>query len=173
MAIIRNGYLWTCQHVGLNSADGTYSGDQTGSSVNRSGIQWWKLQLNSTGTPLTYSASGIVYDRATSNPWWYYMPSLAVNWQNAMPLGFSGSSTTNYISAFRAGRTADGTLLGNPIVIQMGTAYYTNDVRWGDYSYTTVDPADNQTFWTIQSFATNNFPAPGWSDWLMSVKPGP
>ena len=93
MAVIRNGYLWTCQHAGLDNANGTYT--NSGSTVNRSGIQWWKFQLNSTGTPPTYSASGMVYDSATSNPWWYYMPSLAVNSNNVILVGFSGSNPNN------------------------------------------------------------------------------
>ena len=140
--------------------------------MNRSSIQWWKFQLHSTGTPLTYSASGIVYDASASSPWWYYMPSLAVNWANVMVVGFSGSSATNYISALYTGRTADGAMILPPTLIQSGSGYYGwSSRRWGDYSYTIVDPADNQTFWTVQSYATST--GYNWADWLISIKPAP
>ena len=79
MAVIKNSALWTCHHVGLDNTQGSYDGNESGSTVDRSGLQWWKLQLNATGTPLTYSDSGMVYDNASSNPYWYYYPSLAVN----------------------------------------------------------------------------------------------
>ena len=175
MAVIRNGYLWTCQHVGLDNTSGTYGGDETGSTVNRSGIQWWRLKLNLTGTPLTYASSGVVYDNAASNPYWYYMPSLAVNWANVMLLGFSGSSASNYISAFYTGRQAGGEVLAHPVLAQAGSAYVDSIysvIQWGDYSYSTVDPADNLRFWTIQGFATNTA-GRAWSDWIGSIKPGP
>ena len=143
----------------------------TFSAVNRSGIQWWKFQLNSTGTPRTYSTGGMIYDGAASNPYWYYMPSVAVNWQNELLLGFSGSSSNSYISAYYTGRMADGTFLAQPVLIKPGTAYDGAYGFWGDYSYTSVDPIDNQTFWTVQSYATST--RKPWSDWILSVKPGP
>jgi hypothetical protein len=40
MAFIRNGYLWTCQHIGLSGTSGGYMGDETGSTVDRSAVQW-------------------------------------------------------------------------------------------------------------------------------------
>ncbi len=138
--------------------------------MNRSGIQWWKFQLHSTGTPLTYSASGVVFDSAASSPCWYYTPSLAVNWQNEMLLGFSGSSSNTYISAYYVGRMADGTMLGPPVLIRAGATAGGNP--WGDYSFATVDPIDNQTFWTVQGFASSVSPYP-WADWVVSVRPGP
>ncbi len=170
MAVILNSNLWTCQHVGLDTTNGTYAGVASGLSVNRSAIQWWKFQLNSTA--LAYSTSGMICDNAANNPYWLYMPSLAVNTQNVVLLGFSGSSSNSYISAFYTARKADGTMMLPPLLIQAGSAYVSYPRRWGDYSYTTVDPIDNQTFWTVQSYATstsNYF----WSDWVVSVKPGP
>jgi hypothetical protein len=39
MATIRNGFLWTCQTVGLSGTNGTYLGDYSGMGVDRSAIQ--------------------------------------------------------------------------------------------------------------------------------------
>ncbi len=167
---IRNGFLWTCQHVGLDNTNGSYGGGGAGSTVDRSGIQWWKFQSSSTGNPLSYTASGLLYDNRTSNPWWYYMPSLAVNSNNVILVGFSGSSPNNYISALYSGVRADGTTILPPIVTQSGNAYFTGS--WGDYSFTTVDPTNNRTLWTIQVFANNVSPYP-WGDWIVSALPSP
>jgi len=77
MVVIRDGYLWTCHHVGLSGANGAYSGDQTGTSVDRSAAQWLNFQVGSTG--LTFNAYEWVFDCAATNAFWYYMPSLMVN----------------------------------------------------------------------------------------------
>ncbi len=101
------------------------------------------------------------------------MPSLAVNWANVMVVGFSGSSASNYVSAFYSGLKADGTPLAQPVLIQAGSAYYVPpSARWGDYSFTSVDPSDNQTLWTVQSYATSTS-GYFWSDWIVSIRPGP
>ena len=77
IVVIRDGYLWTCHHVGLSGANGAYSGDQTGTSVDRSAAQWLNFQVGSTG--LTFNAYEWVFDCAATNAFWYYMPSLMVN----------------------------------------------------------------------------------------------
>ena len=168
MAVIRNGYLWTCQHVGLDNPGGTYSG----STVDRSGIQWWRLQVFSTG--LTDAGHSIVFDNASIGPVWFYMPSLAVNCANAIVLGYSGSSGSTYINAYYTARMADGTIPAQSVVIQNGNSYnqYAGPPRgWGDYSFTTVDPVDNQTFWTVQCFAAATDNGLNWSDWVVSLIP--
>jgi hypothetical protein len=62
-ALFRNGFLWTCHHVGLDSTNGTYSGGVSGSSVNRSAVQWLKLQTNAAGDPLTRADHKWSWDR--------------------------------------------------------------------------------------------------------------
>jgi len=42
MAFTRDGYLWTCHHVGLDGIEGNYSGGIDGAGVDRTGIQWFK-----------------------------------------------------------------------------------------------------------------------------------
>jgi hypothetical protein len=37
MAVIRNGFLWTCQTVGMSGTNGIYVGDASGTNVDRSG----------------------------------------------------------------------------------------------------------------------------------------
>jgi hypothetical protein len=149
--VIRYSLLWVCQHVGLAGTTGTYSGDQTGSTVDRSAIQWLELHLNSTGTPLTHIAHGRIYDAAASYPYYYYMPSLMVNGNCDMVAAFSGSRSTEYIGAFCFGRLADGRTSGSPALLQSGRAMHVGPY-WGDYSSTCSDPADF-SIWTVQEYA--------------------
>jgi hypothetical protein len=50
-----------------------------------------------------------------------------------------------------------------------GSSYFKTfggtDNRWGDYSNTQVDPADDQSFWTVQerASATQDFWATQWA----------
>src|SRR5258708_6066420 len=141
--MIRNNVLWVCQPVGLAGSNGTYNGDETGTNVDRCAIQWLKLQLNSTGTPLTHLAHGRIYDTAAGFPYYYYMPSLMVNTNGDMVIGFSGSKTNEYIGAFYVGRLADGTTSGSPTLVQSRRAYFIGFPQWGDYSYTCLDQCRN------------------------------
>jgi hypothetical protein len=168
-AVIRNGYLRTCHHVGLEGTDGDYDG----STPDRSAIQWFRLQVGTGG--LTYAAHGRVYDLAASNPYWYHFPSLNVNAAGDLVVGFSGSRATEYIGAFWLGRKANGTWMNRPALVQAGRCPFApNDHdRWGDYSATSVDPA-NGALWTIQQYAD---PAPDeeegseeWGTWIIQVK---
>jgi len=171
--MIRNNVLWLCQHVGLAGTNGAYGGNETGTNVDRSAIQWLKLQLNSSGTPLTHVAHGRIYDTAATIPYYYYMPSLMVNTNGDMVIGFSGSRTNEYIGAFYLGRLADGTTSGGPRLVQAGRHYFVGGVQWGDYSYTCLDPVDGTTFWTVQEYAENpDFPisAGYWGTWIAKIK---
>jgi hypothetical protein len=170
MALIKNGSLWTCQHVGLDGTDGDYDGGDTGSSVDRSAIQWIKLQLYSSNPP-AYSTHGRIYSSAASNPYWYYMPSLAVNNAGHMLCGFSGSRTSEYIGAFWYGRLANGTFPEPLTIVQSGRKPTSAEIGtlWGDYSHTTLDP-NGTTFWTVQEYAGyHQDEGPFWSTWISSI----
>lgn len=43
--------------------------------------------------------------------------------------------------------------------------------RWGDFSATVVDPADDVTFWTIQEYAAipTNYYLGGWATWWAAI----
>jgi len=170
MAVIRNGYLWTCQHVGLSGTNGGYLGDQTGTNVDRSAAQWINLQVGTTN--LTYNASGRVYDPAPTNPFWFYVPSLMVNCANDMVMGFSGSSANNYISAYYSWLFNGNLAASAPIALQTGTTAFTSGSRWGDYSYTSIDPADDWTYWTLQEYA---YPSGvySWATWIVQLNRDP
>ena len=178
MTVIRQDFLWTCQAVGLNGTNEVYVGDVNDTNVTRSGVQWLKMGVNAAGGALGYSAHGCVYDRAATNPWYYYFPSLMVNCAGDMVMGFSGSSATNYIGAFYSLRRAGGGTTDVPRVIRTGNIAYEGGARWGDYSATTLDPVDDTSFWSVQQVADESgsageFNLTDWSTVIVKIRLAP
>lgn len=94
MATIRANSLWTCRHVGTDTAGGAGS--------TRTGCEW--LQLNVTTATPTLTQSGRVFDSAASNPRYYFYPSIMVNGQGHAVMGFSGVKSTEFVGAYFTGR---------------------------------------------------------------------
>lgn len=153
MAVIRNGGLWTARSVGLNSAGGS-------SSVTRTGCEWFRLSVS--GSTLALADTGRVFDSAASNPRFYFYPSIIVSGQGHAAMAFSGVAPTEFVGAYFTGRLASdaaGTM-GSVALLKAGSASYqqldtSGRNRWGDYSYTSLDPNDDMTIWTIQEYATS------------------
>jgi|SRR6185369_3663227 len=93
--------------LGLSETNGVYIGNETGTNVTRSGVQWFKFRLDSGGT-LSYYRHDRIYDSAVTNTLYYYYPSITVNCASDILLGFSGSGSTNYIGAYYVWRPAFG-----------------------------------------------------------------
>jgi hypothetical protein len=174
--VIRDGYLWTSHHVGLDGTDGIYDGDATGQSVDRSGIQWIRLRVGTgivPGDTLSYDSHGRIYDDCDLTPRWYSFPSLAVNTVGGVIFGFSGSSETEYISALYSFRMSDGTITATPLLLKSGEGEFMQTLR-GDYSQTCLDPADSLTFWTVQEYARPIGSTPAqWGTWIGKVTISP
>jgi hypothetical protein len=87
----------------------------------------------------------------------YFYPSIAVNTSGDVVIGFSGSNSSTFASTYAivgtsAGGVPGGTLtFGSPVQTKAGVDFY-DGARWGDYSATTVDPADPGIFWTHQEY---------------------
>jgi hypothetical protein len=164
MAVIRGNYLYTCHHVGLDGTNTTYDGG----TVDRSAIQWFKLQVSSSG--LSYSSHHRIYDSVASNPYWYYFPSLNVDNNANIVFGFSGSKSGENVGGLYHGRKADGTWLARPVLVQAGRSVWPYP-DWGDYSATTIDPNDG-SFWTIQEYSAFDsvWGDKIWSTWVTQIK---
>src|SRR5439155_813168 len=104
----------------------------------------------------------------------YYMPSLMVSGQGHMALGCSGSNSNEFIGAYSCGRLATDPLGSMQTILQLkagGASYKRLDGtinRFGDYSYTSLDPNDDMTLWTIQEYATST--ANIWGTWISQLK---
>jgi hypothetical protein len=144
--------------------------------MDRSGIQWLKLQVGPGGESLTYAAHGRVFDDcpAQASPVWYYCPSVMVNVDGDLALGFSGGSADVFIGAYSSWRLADGTRADRPGLLQAGQARYL-EYQFGDYSATVLDPTDGPSFWTVQEFASDQYVEPfdEWGTLIAELKLGP
>jgi uncharacterized protein (TIGR03437 family) len=141
----RNATIWCAQTVFLPATTPT-----------RAAVQWF--QLDPIGPRLVQR--GRVDDPTAA--YFYAYPSIAVNKNTDTMLGFTRFSGSDYATAEFAFRTASdpaGTLEPD-VVFKKGEAPYvtpgsrSSSNRWGDYSATLVDPADDLTFWTLQEYAT-------------------
>ncbi|MCH2592422.1 MAG: Ig-like domain-containing protein [Pedosphaera sp.] len=140
----RNGKLWAAHHVFLPEGM---------ENVDRTAIQWWNLETNA-----TIIQHGYIQD--TNAVKQYTFPSLAVNKNDDVLIGYSGFSKDTFASAYFSYRKADDPLdqMSEPALLKVGVAPYEKlraDGRnsWGDYSAAQVDPNNDTDMWTIQMYA--------------------
>jgi hypothetical protein len=162
--VYRNDRLWTAHSVFLPLG-----------GVTRTGVQWW--EIDPTPTP-SLVQRGRIED--ATNAFFFAYPSIAVNSAGDALIGFSSFSATQFASAsyaFRAAADAAGTTR-DVLTFKAGEATYFKTFsgsrnRWGDYSNTVVDPANDTDFWTIQEYAATP-PGDGfdrWGTWWAKVVP--
>ena len=173
MAVIRNNRLWLSRHVGVNSTGGSTGADRTACEF---------MELDVSGAAASLVQSGRVYDTAATNPRFYYYPAVMVSGQGHVAMGMSGSSTSEFVASYTCGRYASDAagVMGLPTLFKAGEAKYTVTFggpsnRWGDYSYTSLDPGDDMTMWTIQEYARTPVSTQDiWGTWISRLlAPGP
>lgn len=154
-AVVRGGRLWTNHQIEVNS------GGQADSAGERNGIRWYEIG-NLTGTP-TLVQSGTVFDGASSNPLSYFMGAIMPNGQGHVALGMSVAGAAAPVNTAFTGRLASDPLgtMDPPAQYSTNTSFAYNQQsapeptqRWGDYSYTSVDPDDDMTLWTLQQYVS-------------------
>ena len=152
---MHQGSLWTAHNLPVDSSG------NANSSGGRVGSRWYQL-ANLTSTP-TLVQSGTLFDPAGSNPRNYWIPSCAMSGQGHMALGCSVAGSSEHAEIATAGRLAGdplGTIQPPTTAVTSSSTYNTgaenNAYRWGDFSVTTVDPADDMTFWTVQEYCNAN-----------------
>jgi uncharacterized repeat protein (TIGR01451 family) len=141
--IYRNASIWCVHHVFLPATSPT-----------RAAIQWWQLPTSGS----TPTQRGRIDDATAAN--FYTFPSIAVNVNSDVLIGYSRFSATQYASAnysYRAASDAANTLQADA-VLKVGEGPYFKMFsgtrnRWGDYSATVVDPTNDLDMWTLQEYA--------------------
>lgn len=164
-AHLRNGRLWTAHNIAVDNT-GSPLGTQT-----RNAIRWYEIGDLNTAQPRLVQA-GTLFTPSSNNTFderSYFIPSIMVSGQGHAAVGFSTAGTNEFVNAGTAGRLASdapGTLRPPTIFTDANTAYNADDGfknfgfrRWGDYSYTSLDPCDDMTMWTVQQYcdATNSY----------------
>ncbi|HJW14613.1 MAG TPA: PKD domain-containing protein, partial [Thermoanaerobaculia bacterium] len=162
--VFRNGLI-TASHTVFLPAGGP---------ATRSAVQWW--QLTADGAVV---ARGRL-DDATGQTFYAYS-SIAPNRDNDVLLGYTTYSLQQYPSAgysFRAASDPPGALRADAL-LKAGESVYVKTFggsrnRWGDYSLTAVDPANDTDLWTIQEYAAlppQPAPVSYWGTWWGRVVP--
>ena len=146
--------LWTAHCIRTNSLGvGLASGT-------RNSARWYEIQ-DISGTP-SIRQSGTLYSTLSVNPVQFLMPTIAMNGQGHAAIGTTSVGGGEHLQVSVAGRLSTdplGTTQPRTIAVTSNTNYSVGNSRWGDYSTTVVDPADDQTIWTFQEYcnATNSW----------------
>ena len=157
-AHLRGGHLWTAHNLCVDSTGAaTPTGSPPYCSGDRDAARWY--DITNLGSTPALNQSGTVFDPTASNPRNYWIPSMMVSGQGHVAMGSSAAGTLEHAEAATMGRLA-GDSIGStqtPVIYQTSAfTYNINDSasphRWGDYSYTSLDPTDDMTMWTIQEF---------------------
>jgi hypothetical protein len=134
--------LWASQTVLLNYPNGPTA------------VRWYQFDVTGGNLPAT-----AVQQQSWNNGndgLWRWMPSIAVDQNGGMAIGYSSSSATQQPSIRYAGRLAADPLnslgQGEAVMIAGGGHQTHSSGRWGDYSMTTIDPVDNLTFWHTNEY---------------------
>ncbi|HYU23710.1 MAG TPA: hypothetical protein VEO74_00785 [Thermoanaerobaculia bacterium] len=143
-ALLRDGVLWVVHSANAGT---------------RGFVVVWKIAGS--------TAKGFVIGDVTTN---YGYPSIAVNRLGGVLVGFSTFNGSIHPSAAYRYIDPAGNV-SEPAVVKDGEDWYSFG-RWGDYSSTVVDPADDTSFWTLQSYATPPFGASHatWGTWWSYVQ---
>ena len=129
------------------------------SAGDRDGARWYNIGNVFSGAA-TLTAAGTVVDGSAS-PMLCITPSAAMNGQGHQFIGFTMGNSTNSPAIGGAYRLSSGSLVTSPTLIDAGANYYnaqngTNPKRWGDYSFTMVDPRDMMSIWSFQEYCGAN-----------------
>ena len=132
-----------------------------------SGVRWYEFRLSGqpdgvcSTYPCTYQ-QGTVADVPNGRSRW--MPSVAQDGSENILVGYSTTGSmegTDAHSIRYTGRTKNdplGTMTTPERIIFTGTKNIINDPlglspgRWGDYTSTSIDPADDCTFWHVNEY---------------------
>jgi hypothetical protein len=144
--------LWTSHNIEVGTT-GVAS-----TAGNRNGSRWYEIGTL-TGTPAIVQ-TGTLFDSAATDPNSYWIPSIAVSGQGHAAIGASSAGNLRFPSLYAAGRLRTDALNSTqaPSLVQTSATTYNLEgantkQRWGDYSKTSVDPCDNQTFWHVGEYS--------------------
>ncbi|HEX5501683.1 MAG TPA: immunoglobulin domain-containing protein [Thermomicrobiales bacterium] len=133
---------------------------QAAASPTTTGVQWAQIDVTGGAIGTTPVQQQEYFPDTTLYRW---LPSLAVDRDGNMAVGYSVSSASTYPSIRYAGRFATDPLntlpQGETTLIAGGgsqslTCGGNPCDRWGDYSAMTVDPVDDCTFWYTNEYYT-------------------
>jgi hypothetical protein len=132
------------------------SGPSDSSDANHGAVEWFEFRNagSSTTTPTLFQSG--IYDPDTNFRW---LPSIAMDKDRNIALGYSKSSTTVKPGIYLTGRLATDSpgTMGAETQMQAGLGVQLGaGNRWGDYSAMTLDPIDQCTFYYTNEYLKTN-----------------
>lgn len=149
-----DGLTMQNQYRNIGGVESLWVTHNAGTASGVMGVRWYQLAVTGVTTPSLVQSQ--TYQPDSTHRW---IPSLAVDKDGNMAVGYSVSSASIYPGIRYAGRLAGdppGTLTQGEATLISGTgAQNTGFSRWGIYSAMSIDPVDNCTFWyTNEYYAT-------------------
>jgi hypothetical protein len=164
--------LWTAHNIAVDAACVA----SAAGAGRRNGGRWYEIG-NLGGAPALVQA-GTLCDTATVAPKGFVYPSVTITGQGHATIGASFAGSNDYAGAAVSGRlrTDSPGATWAAAYPQAGLASYRiidglGRNRWGDYSFTDVDPGDDQTVWTFQEYA--DAPANNWAIRVLRIDAPP
>jgi hypothetical protein len=133
-------------------------------------VKWIEFRNagSSTSTPTVFQSG--TFDPDSAYRW---LPSIAMDKDSNIALGYSKSSTSIKPGIYITGRLGTDTIntMGGEATVQAGVGSQTSGAgnRWGDYSALTLDPVDQCTFWYTNEYLKTNG-AFNWSTRIASFR---
>jgi len=115
-----------------------------------SGVRWYEFRLGRHRRPA-------LYQQGTYAPGgdWRWLPGLAVDKSGNIGIGYSYGGEKQFAGQRFAGRLAGdslGVMSFSEGIFAEGQSAQTNTLRWEDYTYTALDPSDDETFWYVGDY---------------------
>jgi hypothetical protein len=121
-----------------------------------SAIRWYQFNVTGGSFP-AMAAQQQTFDNA-GDGLWRFMTSIAVDNAGNTAIGYSVSDETIFPGIRYAGRLASdppGQLAQGEAIMTVGGGAETHSAgRWGDYTYTSIDPSDGMSFWHVNEYFT-------------------
>jgi hypothetical protein len=116
-------------------------------------VRWYQFDVTGGNFPASATQQ---QDWSNNNDGlWRFFPSIAVDQSGNTAIGYAISSASIFPGIAYAGRL----VTDPPGDLAQGEAFMTNGVgaqtaidRWGDYTYTSIDPSDGMSFWHVGEY---------------------
>jgi len=115
-----------------------------------SGVRWYEFRLGRHRRPA-------IYQQGTYAPGgdFRWLSGLAIDKSGNIGIGYSYGGEKQFAGQRFTGRLAGdslGVMSFSEAILAEGQAAQTNTLRWEDYTYTALDPSDDETFWYVGDY---------------------
>ena len=147
--------IWRQGHIWITSTVVPPSGADAGEAT----AHWYQISTANLANPVSAGGGNVGGEDLDSSAHTFF-PSIAVDADGNVAVGFGLSSPNHYAGAYYSIVRTPAGPVANPITrpIAAGVAPYVQRFgqahnRWGDYSAIVVDPSDDASFWAFNEYS--------------------